>query len=347
MKIHKSQPLFQHHGDDVFLFTLTNNKGIEVCISNFGAIIQSFKVPNRGGEPIDIVLGFDQMEQYSKPDYQKTMTYLGAIIGRYANRVANAQFEIDGQTFPLSPNLPPHQLHGGFDGFDSKVWKVIDLDDLNNKSLKMTYLSKDLEEGYPGNLFVSINFSLTENNELVISTEASSDKPTAINLTHHDYFNLNGLGRVDKHLVQISAANYLGQQSDYVPSGEILPVKGTEYDFNSLKAINYNWDPNSGYDQSFLLDKDYGSFGKSATAYSEQSGIKLDVFTDEPTIHFYTGNHLGIKSGKNDQDYGPFTAFCFETQHHCDALHNPNFPSTILRPGEVYKRETRYCVSCD
>lgn len=341
MKIHKSQPLFQHHGDDVFLFTLTNSNGLEACISNLGAIIQSFKVP-RDGKLIDIVLGFDVMEQYLDPEYLKTMTYLGAIIGRYANRVENSQIVIDGQTFPISPNLPPHQLHGGFEGFDRKVWKLIDF---NDQLLKFSYLSKDLKEGYPGNLLVYISFSLTNNNELIISTEASTDKATAINLTHHDYFNLNGSGRIDDHFVQISASNFLGQYDDYVANGEIIAVKGTKFDFNVSKPIKQNWDSNLGYDQSFLIDKEYGAFGYAASAYSEKSGIKLEVFTDEPTVHFYTGNHLGINSGKNGQIYEPLTAFCFETQHHCNAVHLANFPSTILRPGEIYSHQTQYRIN--
>ena len=345
MKITQSHALFQYHGEDIFLFTLQNNNGVEVCISNLGAIIQSFKVPDRHHNPIDIVLGFDKMEQYLNPEYLKTGTYLGAIIGRYANRVANANFEIDGQSFQISENFPPHQLHGGFEGFDRKVWQVLNLENNTGGELKMTYLSKDLEEGYPGNLQVSISFSLTDKNELIISTEAFTDSPTAINLTHHDYFNLNGSGSIGDHLVQISADKFLGQHSDYVANGELISVNGSKFDFNLAKPINQNWDPNFGYDQSFLLKKEYGSFGKAAMAYSEKSGIKLEVFTDEPTLHFYTGKYLGVVDGKNGMDYKPFTGFCFETQHHCNALHIPGFPSTILRPGQVYRHQTNYCVN--
>ena len=344
MKIHKSNSLFKYHDEDIFLFTLKNNNGVEVCISNLGAIIQSFKVQNRDGKIIDIVLGFDQMEDYLNPDYIKTGTYLGAIIGRYANRVADAKFEIDGQSFSVSPNLHPHQLHGGYEGFDKKPWKVLQMD---NQILEMSYFSKDLEEGYPGNVEVSISFSLNDDDELIILTQANTDKPTAINLTHHDYFNLNGSGSISDHFIQIPAANYLGQHVDYVPNGELNSVNETSFDFNISKPIGYNLDPKLGYDQSFLLDKDYGSFGLAATAYSSESGIKLEVFTDEPTVHFYTGKYLGVLNAKRGQKYEPFTGFCFETQHHCNAINISSFPSTILRPGEIYRHQTNYSLSIE
>jgi aldose 1-epimerase len=343
MKIHKSEALFQHRGDDVFLFTLTNNNGLEVCISNLGAIIQSFKVPNREGKLIDIVLGFDKMEQYLDPEYLKTGTYLGAIIGRYANRIANAKFKIDGQEYLLNANLPPHQLHGGHEGFDRKLWQVIDFDE---NSLKMSYLSKDLEEFYPGNLQVLMSFSLTDNNELMMITEATTDKATAINLTHHDYFNLDESARIDNHWVEIAADKYLGQYSDNLADGKILSVLGNCFDFTKAKQINQHWDSNLGYDHSFLINKEYGAFAKAASAFSDKSGIKLDVFTDEPTVHFYTGKYLGINSGKNGKFYEPFSGFCFETQHHCNAINIPDFPSTILRPGDLYKHQTNYCLTC-
>jgi len=345
MKILQSKALFQHNGSDVFLYTLKNKAGVEVCISNLGAIIQSFKVPDRTGNVIDIVLGFDTMEQYLSPEYLITSSYLGAIVGRYANRVGNACIEIDGQTFQLSPNMSPHQIHGGYKGFDSKVWHVENTDYLSVGKLKMSYLSKDAEEGYPGNLTVSISFSLNEENELIIDTEAITDKPTAINLTHHDYFNLHGSGRIEDHWVQIPSEFYLGQHPDNLANGEILSVLGTKYDFKSSKQIKEDWDPVSGYDQSFVLDKEYGAYGKAATAYSDKSGIKLEVFTDEPTVHFYTGMHLGIADARNGAFYGPFSGFCFETQHHCNAVNIPEFPSTILRPGQVYRHKTGYCVS--
>ena len=345
MKIVQSEALFKHKGEDVFLFTLRNKAGVEVCISNLGTIIQSFKVPDRDENVLDIVLGFDTMEQYLSSEYLNNNSYLGAIVGRYANRVGNATIVIDGERYQLSPNRPPHQIHGGFEGFESKVWHIENLDQLAEGKLKMSCLSKDNEEGYPGNLEVSVCFSLNDANELTIDTEAITDKATAINLTHHDYFNLNGSGRIDDHWVQIPSGLYLGQYPDNLANGEILSVNGTKYDFNNLRQINKDWDPVSGYDQSFVLDKEYGTYGMAAAAYSEKSGIKLEVFTDEPTVHFYSGMHLGITNAKNGQFYEPFSGFCFETQHHCNAINIPEFPSTILRPGQVYRHKTSYCVS--
>lgn len=342
MEIHRSVALFQYQGEDIYLFTLKNKHGLTVSISNLGAIIQSFKVPNKEGGLTDIVLGFDNISDYLKPDYLETKTYFGAIIGRYANRVENSSFELDGKRFYISPNLPPHQLHGGFEGFDKKAWKI---EKFNKDILKLSYLSKDLEEGYPGDLEVKISFSLNDDNELILLTEASSNKATPINLTHHDYFNLNGYGLIDDHFVQILASKYLAQKSDFVVSGEILSVKETNLDFSKFKQINHDWNPDVGYDQSFLLDKDYGSFSKAASAYSEKSGIKLDVFTDEPTLQFYTSKHLNIPFAKNGQNYMSFAGFCFECQHHCNALNISNFPTTILRPNELYSHSTHYKIS--
>ncbi|NQV76374.1 MAG: galactose mutarotase, partial [Bacteroidetes bacterium] len=194
MKIVQSEALFKHKGDDVFLFTLINKAGAEVCISNLGAIVQSFKVCDQTGTLLDIVLGFDTMEQYLASEYLNNNSYLGAIVGRYANRVGYSSMVIDGVKYQLSPNKPPHQIHGGFEGFESKVWHIENSNQLSAGKLKMSCLSKDSEEGYPGNLDVSVCFSLNDENELMIQTEAVTDKPTAINLTHHDYFNLNGSG---------------------------------------------------------------------------------------------------------------------------------------------------------
>lgn len=345
MNIHQSPVLFQHEGEGVYLFTLKNKRGVEISISNLGAIIQSFIVPDRSGKAIDIVLGFDKMEQYLDRDYIQSKTYLGAIIGRYANRIGNACFEIDGQFFPISANLPPHQLHGGNEGFDRKVWKSESIEQYPNAKLTLSYLSRDGEEGFPGNLNVKTSFELTEDNELIILTEAGTDKPTAINLTHHDYFNLNGSGPIAEHWVMIPSTYYLGQDADYVATGNAHSVSGTVFNFNSSKQIEQDWDEWEGYDQSFVLDKEYRSWGLAARAFSEKSRINLEVYTDEPTVHLYTGKYLNIKNGKKGMNYPAFSGLCFETQHHTNAINIPSFPGTILRPGEVYKQKTTYRVS--
>jgi aldose 1-epimerase len=345
MLLVQSPVLFQHQNEDVYLFTLKNSNGLEVSISNLGAIIQSFIVPDSSGKPRDIVLGFDQMEHYIDQSYLESNSYLGAIVGRYANRISNAVFELDSELYPLSSNHPPHQLHGGYEGFDRKVWKPESISGVPDTRLVFSYLSKDGEEGFPGNLRVQISFELKDNNELLMQMEASTDKATPVNLTHHGYFNLNGSGTIEGHFVEIPASFYLGQHSDLVPNGEILAVQDTLYDFRSAKQISRVWDPEKGYDQSFILDKEYGEWGKAAMAYSESSGIKLEVFTDEPTVQFYTGKHLNNTGAKAGANYSAYCGLCFETQHHTNAVNIPNFPSTILRPGEVYRSRTSYKIS--
>jgi len=345
MLLIQSPVLFHHQNEEVYLFTLKNSNGVEVSISNLGAIIRSFIVPDRTGKPIDIVLGFDQMEHYADQTYLESNSYLGAIVGRYANRISNSIFELDSELYKLSSNHPPHQLHGGHEGFDRKVWKLESISNVPNAKLVLSYLSEDGEEGFPGNLRVKLSFELKESNELIMQKEASTDKSTPINLTHHGYFNLNGSGTIEDHFVEIPASFYLGQHDDLVPNGEILTVNDTLYDFRSVKQISRVWDPKNGYDQSFILDKEYREWGKAAMAYSESSGIKLDVYTDEPTIQFYTGKHLNNKGVKGGADYSAYCGLCFETQHHTNAVNIPEFPSTILRPGELYKSRTSYTVS--
>ncbi|WP_276362557.1 aldose epimerase family protein [Daejeonella sp. H1SJ63] len=337
----KSEVLFQHNAQDVYLYTLRNIWGVEVTVSNLGAIVRSFNVPDRDGIPTDIVLGYDKMETYLNGN----PAYLGAMVGRFANRIGNASFEIDGESYQVSSNLPPHQLHGGFEGFDKKVWSPVSEENVPFKRVQMSYLSPDGEEGFPGNLTVNVCFELNDRNVLTIYTEASSDKATPFNLTHHDYFNLNGGASIIDHRVEIFSDFYLGQDADYVANGELLPVEGTQYDFRKSKKISADQGPSEGYDQSFLINKDYATWGKAATAISDQNGIMLEVFTDEPTVHFYTGKYLNVKGAKYGQEYSAFTGFCFETQHHANAVNIPGFPSTILRPGELYRHKTSYQIS--
>jgi aldose 1-epimerase len=339
----QSPVLFFHQDNPVYLFILRNKAGVEVEISNLGTIIRSFKVPGKSGKLVDIVLGLDTMEDYLDESYIQTKTYLGAIIGRYANRIGNSSFEIDGQQFSVAANIPPHQLHGGMEGFDKKVWEFISSDQSPNPKLTLAYLSKDGEEGFPGNLNVEVTFELTDESELIIATQATTDKAGPINLTHHDYFNLKGQGSTDGHIVEIQADYSLGQDNEYVASGEVLPVGGTPRDFRQAKIARLNSSDNEGFDQSFLLNKEYNSWGPAASCYCEESGIKLSVFTDEPTVHFYTGKYLNIP-GKNGVFYSAFDGLCFETQHHTNSVNIPAFPSTVLRAGEVYKHKTLYKV---
>lgn len=342
--VQQSPVLFEHNGQNVYVFTLKNKNGVEITISNLGAILRSFNVP-AGGKNIDILLGFEKMEQYLDQDYVQSKTYLGAIIGRYANRIENACFAIDGELIQVSANLPPDQLHGGMEGFDKKVWTLEEIEKVPHPKISFSYMSIDGEEGFPGNLKAKISFELTDQNELIICTEAVTDKATALNLTHHGYFNLNGGGPIGDHLINIPSSYYLGQNENYVATGELLPVEGTHLDFRNPKRADQDWSEGEGYDQSFVLDSAHDSWALAASAFSEQSGISLEVYTDEPTVHFYTGKYLNVNNGKGGQNYSAFTGFCFETQHHANAVNVPEFPSTILRPGQVYKHRTAYRLS--
>ena len=330
----------RHQGADVFCFTLSNEKGMHVTLSNYGGIIQSIIVPNKVGKAVDVVLGFEHIQEYWLEEYLENYPYFGAIIGRYANRIANGKFAVDGKSYQVSTNAGKHQLHGGNSGFDKKVWEVLSS---SNQELVLTYLSKDGEEGFPGNVLVHMRFNLAETNELSISMTAQTDEATPINLTHHGYFNLEGSGHIGSQVLQIASNHMLKQDADYVPTGELRAVEGTAYDFTKPKAIASDWDASMGYDQTFVLNS--VNQKAAATVFAPQSGICMELFTNQPSIQFYTAKHLTPMKGKNGLDYGPFTAFCLEDQIHPDAVNQPHFPNTLLRPGEIYIHETRYAFS--
>lgn len=341
--------VIKKHGDkDILGIIMENDKGMRAGISNYGGLIQSLIVPGRGGKPVDIVLGFDTIEDYFSEEYRSHYAYLGAIIGRYANRIKNGRFELDGQIIKLTKNRGLHQLHGGVSGFDKKVWEIVSIEEKPHPKVTLTYLSSNGEEGFPGNLYVNASYELNNNNELIFATEATTDQTTAVNLTQHSYFNLNGDGStIGDHLVEIPASNYLAQDEDYVATGELIKVIGTAHDFTKAKPIKQDWTPGEGYDQSFVLDKDYRAWGRAATVYAPRTGIRLEVSTDQPTLHFYSGKYLDIKNGKTGKKYEPFTGFCLEAQHHANAVNIPSFPNTILRRGEIYQHKTSYRVSIE
>ncbi|HYK75729.1 MAG TPA: aldose epimerase family protein [Daejeonella sp.] len=346
MKATQSDVLFLHQNQEVYGITLENDKGMRVCLSNYGGLIQSLIVPDRECKGIDVVLGFDDLQSYLSEDYLANYPYFGAIIGRYANRIANARFPLDGHMVQVSANTPPHQLHGGFSGFDKKVWNMVSVENKPLPKAVFSYLSVDGEEGFPGNLNVEISFEINTCNELILEIKAHTDKPTAINMTHHTYFNLNGDGSfIGGHVVEIPASKYLAQDKDYVATGKLLDVHGTAHDFTQPKTIQHDWKPEEGYDQGFVLDKPAGVWGKAASVYSPQTGIQLEIFTDQPGVQFYTGKYLNVSGGKSGKHYKPFTSFCLETQQHTNAVNIPSFPNTILRPGEEYRHKTSYRFS--
>lgn len=327
---------------EVFGIELTNTHGTYVKIYNYGAIINKFIVTNKHGEKQDIVLGFDDFEGYISEDYLAEYPYLGAVIGRYANRIKNGRFSIDGTVYQLSQAKGGDCLHGGDIGFDRKVWTILPTID---PSLTLQYISPAGEENFPGNLTVQLTFKLTDDNELRLDYKAITDEATAINLTHHSYFNLSpDLGAIDQHFHRMPASNYLEQDDNYVVTGKLIPVEGTNHDFIGGKNFAHDWNPEEGYDQTYVLDKPYGEFTLASETYEEKSGLTLSVYTTEPVAHLYTAKYLSVVGGKGGATYHASEAFCVETQHHPNGINIPAFPSTILRPGETYTQTTVYKI---
>lgn len=327
------------NSDLITIHNLINSQGTLVRITNFGAIITHFFVPDRSGNLIDIVLGFDTVGDYSKESYLDNYPWFGAAIGRYANRIKNASFSIDEKEYKLTANNGNNQLHGGFSGFDKKIWKVIGKE---SNSLELTYTSVDGEEGYPGNCKVTLRFELTENNELSYEFTATTDHPTPVNLTHHDYFNLDGKGNIATHLFKIHSNEMLEQDQHVVANGNILPVIDSVYDFTNFKTPDEKSLLSGNYDISYVSNKKSTLL---AEARSLTSGIGLKVFSDAPVVHFYAGKWIPEVVGKDGNLYEPFSGFCFETQVHPNAVNVGHFPNTILNPGETYSLKTIYQVA--
>jgi len=330
---------------EVIAVELKNDKGSYVKIFNYGTIINQFIVKNSKGELQDIVLGFDTFEDYINPAYLASYPYFGAIIGRYANRIKNGKFNIDGTEYQLTKNAGADCLHGGKTGFDRRVWDIIDTSDRPHASVTFQYFSLDGEENFPGDLAIQLTFELTNTDELILTYQADTDEATPINLTHHSYFNLSAKGgKITEHIHQMVASNYLEQDDNYVVTGKLIPVEDTIHDFRKAKAIGANWNEEEGYDQTYVLDKEYGSLTLASKTTETTNGLSLLVYTTEPVAHLYTAKYLNVKNGKGGRDYHEFDAFCVETQHHPNAINIPHFPNTVLRPEEVYTQTTIYKV---
>ena len=332
---------FRHsNGKVIYLFTLNNVKGTEVSITNYGAIITSFKIKMPDGTNNDIVLGFDKVEDYLSENYLRKYAYLGAACGRYANRIKNGNFYIKGMNYQVSQNMGTDMLHGGHEGFDKKAWEVIHH---SNNTLELKYLSKDGEEGFPGNLEITLLFSLNESDELSYEFSAFTDKPTAVNLTHHSYFNLNnGLGTIEEHEVKINASKILKQDDGLVCNGEFVDVENTIFDFRDFKSVSKDWNKVNGYDQCFIIGNKSADLSLVAETRSLQSGLTLQILSTEPAVQFYTAQGMGNLQGKNKTVYGPFSGLCLETHKHPNAINIPYFPNTILNPGEKYYQKNVY-----
>ncbi len=337
---------FMPDSTEVKYFVLANSSGMEMTVLNFGGIITSLKTPDRDGKMADIVLGFDNLQ-----DYLDQSPYFGAIIGRYGNRIAKGKFTLDSTNYSLAVNNIGNHLHGGLIGFDKVIWDVTPFDSEKGVGLKLSYLSKDMEEGYPGNLNVSIIYFLNNENELEIDYSAITDKKTVINLTQHSYFNLRGDGDVLDHELQINANKYLPVDSTLIPTGQLAEVVGTPFDFKTPKKIGRDIDADhpqirtgGGFDHCWILEGQGLKF--AATAYDTHSGRVMDVHTTEPGIQFYSGNFLdGQAIGKGNSVYSKRTGLCLETQHYPDSPNQDSFPSTVLNVGEEYRSKTVFKFS--
>jgi aldose 1-epimerase len=327
-------------GQQVYLYTLANKEGDVVTISNYGGTVTSWVMPDKKGNRNSIIIGFDSLTTYrEKPPY------FGALVGRYGNRIAKAQFKLGDSTYHLAANNGPNSLHGGLKGFDKVVWDA-SVADSTQPSLTLKYVSKDGEEGYPGNLNVTVVYTLSDDDGLKIDYTATTDKPTPVNLTNHSYFNLTGsaANTILDHVLMIDADNYTPVDSTLIPTGEIKAVKGTPFDFTTAKKIGQDIaSVPGGYDHNFVLNKKDTSLQKVATLTDSASGRQLEVYTTQPGLQFYTGNFLnGQFVNRDGNPLLVHAALCMETQHFPDSPNQPNFPSTILKPGEVYHNVTEY-----
>jgi aldose 1-epimerase len=331
-------PYGEVDGKQIFQYTLTNSNGMQLKVINYGATITDIVTPDRNGKMDNVVLGFDSLKQYLGGDN----ALLGAVVGRVANRIANKKFTLDGKEYILMSNI-----HGGPKGFDKQVWSIEEIPG-KEVALKLTYFSKDGEMGYPGNLNVTVIYTLTNNNELKLDYSATTDKATPVVLTNHTYFNLAGnTGIVTNWRLTILADKYLEADKDVMPTGNLLDVKGTPYDFTEPTTIGKNIDatPN-GYDLSYALRNKSGEMALAAMAYEPVSGRQMQVYTTEPGLVVYTGNHFSEHIiGRNGLHFNKWGALCLETQHYPDAPNHANFPNVILRPDETFHSETIYKFS--
>lgn len=326
-------------GKDIYLYTLASAK-MTVKITNFGGIVTSIVVPDRAGNMDDVVLGFDSLQ-----DYVGIHPYFGCIVGRCANRIASGKFVLDGKTYQLAKNIGENHLHGGISGFDKKVWNATEFRQDDEAGIELTYTSPDGEEGYPGDLKVTVIYALNANRELIIRYFAETNKPTPINLTHHGYFNLKGAGNGDilEHELMINADRYNVVNDQLLPTGEFRDVTGTPMDFRQPKLIGRDMAKvDGGYDHNFVLNST-GDLIKVAVLSEASTGRWMEVYTNQPGMQFYGGNFLdGTLTGKNGRIYNKHYGLCLETQHFPDSPNQPTFPNTILRPGEEFASETIY-----
>jgi len=339
-------------GTSVDLYTMTNAQGMEIRATNYGGIVVSLRVPDKKGNLDDIALGFDDLK-----GYLANTPYFGAIIGRYGNRIAKGKFTLDGKEYTLARNNGPNSIHGGLKGFNQVAWQAEPFQSPVGVGIILSYTSKDGEEGYPGNLKTKVTYTLTGKNEWIIDYEAVTDKATPVNLTEHTYFNLAGEGKGDVlgHILQLNASRFTPVDQNLIPTGELRPVKSTPLDFTQPTAIGARIDADyeqlrlgHGYDHNFVIDRKDSDPVLAARVKEPASGRVLEVYTTEPGLQLYTGNFLdGTITGKRGHVYKQRFGFCLETQHFPDSPNHPDFPTTILRPGQTYHSRTIYKMSAE
>jgi aldose 1-epimerase len=332
----------------VEVYSLRNDHGMEARIATYGGIVLSLTAPDRDGSFADVVLGYEHLD-----DYLKFTPYFGALVGRYANRIGGARFMLNGRTYTLAQNNGVNSLHGGLKGFDKAVWDAKVVESTKGPALELTYLSRDGEEGFPGNLIIKAVHMLTRENELRIDFTATTDAPTICNLTHHSYFNLAGQGDVLGYEVYLNASRFTPVDAGLIPTGELRPVAGTPFDFRKATPVGariHADDPQlklaGGYDQNFVIDKPPGELGLHARVFEPATGRVLEVLSTEPGVQMYTSNHFdGSIIGKGGRAYQRYGALCLEPQHFPDSPNKPEFPSVVLLPGQVYRNTIIYKFS--
>jgi aldose 1-epimerase len=336
-------------GHATYLYHLSNARGMEMLVTNYGGKIVQLLVPDRDGRPVDVVLGHDSLDDYLATEEQ----YFGSLIGRYGNRIAGGHFSLAGESYDLAINNGPNSLHGGPTGFNFRVW---DCEQTDDATLVLRYRSADGEEGFPGNLDVEVTYHLSEKNALEIDYHATTDRATVVNLTNHSYFNLSGEGdpSVHDHLLRLEGSTYLPTDDTSIPLSGPVSVEGTPFDFRDVHTVgeridtagNHQLELARGYDHTWVLDKELGSFGPCALCLSPKSGIVMEVETDQPGVQIYTANWLtGNMRGKGDSRYPARSAICFETQHYPDSPNHPDYPMVVLRPGETFRSRTTFTFS--
>jgi aldose 1-epimerase len=335
-------------GHPVEVYTLRNAQGAEARICNYGGIVVSLTMPDRHGRMGDVVLGYNNLD-----DYVKNNPYFGCLVGRHGNRIAKGRFTLNGKEYSLATNNGPNHLHGGIKGFDKVVWIARPVASSQGPALELTYVSQDGEEGYPGNLSVEAVYTLTDNNELRLDYTATTDKDTICNLTHHSYFNLAGTGDILGHEVMIKADKFTPVDETLIPTGELRPVNGTPFDFNTPTTIGARINQNdqqlkfgNGYDHNWVVNKPTGQLGVIARVTEPTSARVMEVLSTEPGLQFYSGNFLdGTITGKGGWVYQFRHGFCMEPQHYPDSPNRPNFPSVVLKPGQIYRNTIIYRFS--